>query len=111
MSNLIEQILKMEDGIGGDAIIYQPKAGNGSPDYLSAEAIIMRIHTMAGYEWVFRPLMFGRAGSGFYGDIDYVVETAERKFGTKFEATEWVPVDYADPDFPHNLLPPHLTCR
>lgn len=113
MSNLVEQILIMEDGIsGGDAIILQPKqpGGNGAPNYMRADAIIRRIKTHGGFQWAFHTLQPSAAGypvsgSGIYGDINEVVKAAERQFGTRSNEREWIHVDYCDPDYPPNLIP------
>jgi hypothetical protein len=115
MSNLIETIVALEEGRGGDAIILQSKkpGGNGAPSYYNANAIIQRIPTPSGYMWCLRLLMpkmttlgvMNSAGSGIYGDIDYVVAAAERQFGVKSDVREWVHVNYIDPEFPSNLLP------
>jgi hypothetical protein len=111
MSNLIEQIFALEEGRGGDAIILQNKVegSNGAPNYFGAQAIIQRINTVGGWQWCLRTLMPTRdgpmAGSGIYGDIDYVVKATEKQFGIKSDVREWVVAEYRDPDFPPNLIP------
>lgn len=105
MSNLVEQIVAMEEGRGGDAIILQKKSGNGAPNYYAADAIIRRLPTMGGYKWALHSLMGGRTGSGIYGSIDDIVAAAEKQFGIKSDVREWVAVSYIDPDYPPNLLP------
>lgn len=107
MSNLIEQIIAMEEGRGGDAILLQRmrEHGNSAPNYALADAIIRRLNTMGGYQWVLHTLIYGRTGSGIYGTIDDVVRAAEKQFGVKSDVREWVPCNYTDPDFPINLLP------
>lgn len=107
MSNLIEQIIAMEEGRGGDAIILQQKRehGNSAPNYTLADAIIRRMPTVGGYKWALHTLMFGRSGSGIYGTIDEVVQATEKQFGVKSDVREWVPCNYTDPDYPPNLIP------
>lgn len=108
MSNLIEQLFAMDERRGGDAIILQPidKTGNSQPVYWRADAIVRRIKTHDGYQWAFHTLIMGKTGSGqYFHDLNDLVTSVERQFGTKSEVREWIVVDYTDSDFPVNLLP------
>ena len=110
MSNLIEQILAMEAGTC-DAIMLQLKhdGDNGEPHYAAASAIIRRLPTIGGVQWAYHTMYFGRTGSGMYGDIDEVVNFAEKIHGIRLTMSEWVQLNYKDEGFPHNLIPPgHL---
>lgn len=104
MSNRVEQLIKADE-LGFDALIFQDKSGNGQPNYHSAYAIIRKIRTPGGVQWALHTLMFGRTGSGIYGDINEVLRAAEAQFGVKSEEREWMEVEYADPDFPARLIP------
>lgn len=110
MSNFIEQFIAMEEGRGCDAIILQSKnpGDNGAPKYQVAQAIVQKINTVGGWQWCLRLLQPGRhgpvAGSGIYGDPNYITQVVERQFGTKSDVREWVPVEYVDPEFPPNLI-------
>lgn len=111
MSNFIEQLFALEEGRNGDAIILQEKkpGTNGAPNFHWAQAIIQRIRTPSGDQWCLRLLMSGRngpmAGSGIYGDLNYITTVVEKQFGKKSDVREWIGVEYTDPNFPANLLP------
>ena len=113
MSNLVEQIIAVEEGKSGDAIILIDKklAVVEGLKYRTAYAIIRYMPTMGGRQWVLSQLTdrlggpFPMAGSGMYGDINYVTRMAETYYSDKSDNVEWVQVNYTDPDYPPNLLP------
>lgn len=106
MSNLVEQLLKMEEGLGGDALFLQAKNENGEPKPWSADAIIRRIRIPNGtFSWALHGLMMGYTGSGIYGDLDEICKFAESYYDKRSDSVEWIFMDYTDPEYPINLLP------
>ena len=112
-SNLVEELMKMEENGEFQALFCQPKRGNNCPAPLDASAMIRYMPTQGGWQWALHGITPALTSSGIasyaghYGTIDQILAYAEKEFdvGAQMGYSIWVPMKYTDVDFPLNMIP------
>lgn len=115
MCILTQCVQEVDNDIFDDAVVIQPKQDGfgGTPDYLSASAILHRVHTPhTDRSWIFQTLLhLGDkilTGAGIIGSIDDVIKAAHYQFGTDMSKFDCISVNYCDNSFPKSLIPSNI---